>query len=216
MSTRDMTHWETAIWKVVSKDGEEEIAVRGHRLSELVGRISFAEAMFLMLQGRLPTPGQARVLDALLVASIEHGIAPPSMISRCFASYGTSIQAAVGSGIAAFGDRMGGLGEQLAQQMAGQLAPQLAQLRDPATIGEEQLRVAARAIVDGARRGGDRARSRLRLARDAPVPVDGAQRQHGRAFPGGAGAGHDLASPAGRPDHLCRRRAGPPIGAMTV
>ena len=42
----------------------------------------------LMLQGRLPTPGQARVLDALLVASIEHGIAPPSMISRCFASYG--------------------------------------------------------------------------------------------------------------------------------
>lgn len=152
MSTRDMTQWETAICKVVSKDGEEEIVVRGHRLSELIGRISFAEAMFLMLQGRLPTPGQARVLDALLVASIEHGIAPPSMISRCFASYGTSIQAAVGSGIAAFGDRMGGLGEQLAQLMAGHLVP----LGDPATIGEEQLRVAARAIVDGARRGGGR------------------------------------------------------------
>jgi len=152
MTTRDMTQWETAICKVVSKDGEEEIVVRGHRLSELVGRISFAEAMFLMLQGRLPTPGQARVLDALLVASIEHGIAPPSMISRCFASYGTSIQAAVGSGIAAFGDRMGGLGEQLAQLMAGQLAP----LGDPATIGEEQLHAAARAIVDGARRGGSR------------------------------------------------------------
>jgi citrate synthase len=152
MSTRDMTQWETAICKVVSKDGEEEIVVRGHRLSELVGRISFAEAMFLMLQSRLPTSGQAKVLDALLVASIEHGIAPPSMISRCFASYGTSIQAAVGSGIAAFGDRMGGLGEQLAHLMAGQLTP----LGDPATIGEEQLRVAARAIVDGARRGGGR------------------------------------------------------------
>jgi citrate synthase len=141
MSTRDMTEWETAICKVVSKDGEEEIVVRGHRLSELVGRISFAEAMFLMLQNRLPTPGQARVLDALLVASIEHGIAPPSMISRCFASYSTSIQAAVGSGIAAFGDRMGGLGEQLAQLMAGQLAP----LGDPAAIGAAQLHAAARA-----------------------------------------------------------------------
>jgi citrate synthase len=152
MSTRDMTQWETAICKVVSTDGEEEIVVRGHRLSELVGRISFAEAMFLMLQGRLPTPGQARVLDALLVASIEHGIAPPSMISRCFASYGTSIQAAVGSGIAAFGDRMGGLGEQLAHLMAGQLAP----LGDPAAIREAQLGAAARAIVDGARRGGSR------------------------------------------------------------
>jgi len=152
MSTRDMTQWQTAICKVVSKDGEEEIVVRGHRLSELVGRASFAETMFLMLQGRLPTPGQAGVLDALLVASIEHGIAPPSMISRCFASYGTSIQAAVGSGIAAFGDRMGGLGEQLAQLMAAHIVP----LGDPATIGEKQLHAVARAIVDGARREGSR------------------------------------------------------------
>ena len=39
--------------------------VRGHRLSELIGRISFAEMMFLMLRGDLPTPAQARVLDAL-------------------------------------------------------------------------------------------------------------------------------------------------------
>src|SRR5436190_5942985 len=89
MASRDMNRWETAICKVVSHDGEEEIVVRGHRLSELTGRVSFAEAMFLMLQGRLPSAAQARVLDALLVASIEHGIAPPSMISCCFASYGT-------------------------------------------------------------------------------------------------------------------------------
>lgn len=152
MSTRDMTQWETAICKVVSRDGEEEIVVRGHRLSELVGSATFAETMFLMLQGRMPTPGQARVLDALLVASIEHGIAPPSMISRCFASYGTSIQAAVGSGIAAFGDRMGGLGEQLARLMAEHLGP----LGDPSALGEERLHVVARTIVDGARREGSR------------------------------------------------------------
>lgn len=152
MSTRDMTRWETAICKVVSSDGEEEIVVRGHRMSEMIGRLSFAETTFLMLQGRLPNPGQARVLDALLVASIEHGIAPPSMISRCFASYGTSIQAAVGAGIAAFGDRMGGLGEQLARLMAEQLVP----LGDPAAIVEERLHGAARAIVAAARRDGGR------------------------------------------------------------
>src|SRR5690349_6735469 len=152
MSTRDMTQWETAICKVVSRDGEEEIVVRGHRLSELVGRASFAEAMFLMLQGRLPTKPQARVLDAMLVASIEHGIAPPSMISRCFASYGTSIQAAVGGGIIAFGDRMGGLGEQLAQAMAERLGG----LGDPSGIGEDRLRVEAKALVEAARRNGGR------------------------------------------------------------
>jgi len=127
MPTRDMKSWETAIAKVVSNGETEEIIVRGHRLSDLVGRITFPEAMFLMLQGRLPTRPQARVLDALLVASIEHGIAPPSMIARCYASYGTTIQAAVGAGITAFGDRMGGLGEQLAQLLVTRLAPVLAE-----------------------------------------------------------------------------------------
>lgn len=126
MPTRDMKGWETAIAKVVSKGETEEIIVRGHRMADLIGKTTFAEAMFLMLQGRLPTKAQARVLDALLVASIEHGIAPPSMIARCYASYGTTIQAAVGAGIAAFGDRMGGLGEQLAELLVARLAPKLA------------------------------------------------------------------------------------------
>ena len=125
MPTRDMTTWETSIAKVVSEGETEEIIVRGHRMSDLIGRLSFAEMMFLMLQGRMPSRPQARTLDALLVASIEHGIAPPSMIARCFASYGTTIQAAVGAGITAFGDRMGGLGEQLAQALAERLRPHL-------------------------------------------------------------------------------------------
>ena len=130
MQTRDMSSWETSISKVVGArgedgaedGGEDEVIVRGHRLSELIGSIGFAEMMFLLLRGDLPTKAEARVLEALLVASVEHGIAPPSMIARCFASYGTSIQAAVGGGILAFGDKMGGLGEQLAKLMVDSLA----------------------------------------------------------------------------------------------
>jgi citrate synthase len=57
--------WETSISRVVSEGAEEGVIVRSHRLSELIGRISFAEMMFLMLRGDLPTPAQARVLDAL-------------------------------------------------------------------------------------------------------------------------------------------------------
>jgi citrate synthase len=86
MATRDVLEWETSISRVVSEGAEEEVIVRGHRLSDLIGRISFAEMMFLLLRGDLATPARARVLDALLVASAEHGIAPPSMVSRCFAS----------------------------------------------------------------------------------------------------------------------------------
>jgi citrate synthase len=92
MATRDVLDWETSISRVVSEGAEEEVIVRGHRLSELIGRISPAEMMFLLLRGDLATPAHARVLDALVVAAAEHGIAAPSMVSRCFASYGTNIR----------------------------------------------------------------------------------------------------------------------------
>ena len=147
MATRDMAHWETAICKVVSEGDTEEIVIRGHRMSELIGKVSFAEMMFLMLQGKMPTEQQARTLDALLVASIEHGIAPPSMIARCFASYGTTIQSAIGAGVTAFGDRMGGLGEQMAQLLVERLSPHL---KDGAP-SDELLRQQAMLIVEQAR-----------------------------------------------------------------
>ncbi|MFP6696024.1 MAG: citrate/2-methylcitrate synthase [Alphaproteobacteria bacterium] len=117
MATKDMSEWQTSICQVIGNEDEDKIIVRGHDLNDLIDDLSFAGMMFLMLQGRKPTPAQTRILDALLVASMEHGIAPPSMVARCYASYGTSIQAAIGSGINAFGDRMGGLGEQLAKYM---------------------------------------------------------------------------------------------------
>lgn len=153
MPTKDMSNWNTAISEVISTEVEEEIMVRGQPLSQLIGKVSFAEMMFLMLTGSLPSPAQARVLDALLVASMEHGIAPPSMISRCFASYGTSIQAAVAGGVLAFGDRMGGLGEQLAQTMVAHLAP-----HDPGNheIDTETLDAIAARIVDDAQNKGER------------------------------------------------------------
>ncbi|MDE0941148.1 MAG: hypothetical protein OSB58_01765 [Alphaproteobacteria bacterium] len=151
MATQDMSSWKTSISQVISTDTEEEIMVRGQPLSELIGKTTFAEMMFLMLAGHLPTAQQTRVLDALLVASMEHGIAPPSMISRCFASYGTSIQAAVGGGVLAFGDRMGGLGEQLARDMVERLAPHNPdnQQIDDAVLSE----VAAQIVEDASNKG---------------------------------------------------------------
>ena len=82
MATRNMNDWQTSICQVISNDEEDKIIVRGHDLNNLIDDISFAGMMFLMLQGRKPNPDQARVLEALLVASMEHGIAPPSMVAR--------------------------------------------------------------------------------------------------------------------------------------
>ena len=152
MPTRDMSNWETAICKVVSDGDKEDIIIRGHWLDDLIGNVSFAEVMFLMLRGDLPTKAEARVLDALLVASVEHGIAPPSMVARCFASYGTSIQAAVGGGMLAFGDRMGGLGEQLTRLMTEAAA----NAGIDAGAGDEAVAALAEEIVQATAARGER------------------------------------------------------------
>lgn len=143
MATRHMDEWQTSICQVISDEENDDIIVRGHRLDDLIDDLSFSAAMYLMLQGSKPTKAQTRVLDALLVASIEHGIAPPSMVARCFASYGTSIQAAVGGGIISFGDRMGGLGEQLAKL----LVDTLADLPPGTEPSAEELRTTAEQVV---------------------------------------------------------------------
>ena len=46
------------------------IKLRGYPVQELIGAVSFPEMIWLMLQGELPSPQQARLLEAALVASV--------------------------------------------------------------------------------------------------------------------------------------------------
>ena len=57
--------------KLVSSMGRAEldkIFVRGYDLNQdLLGKISFAQMVFLMLEGRLPTAEQGRMIDTMLI-----------------------------------------------------------------------------------------------------------------------------------------------------
>jgi citrate synthase len=153
VGSRDMNKWETAISKIISTEDEEEVIIRGHRLSALVGKVTFSEMMFLLMKGELPSKGQTNVLDALLVASMEHGISPPAMLSRCLASYGSPIQAAIAAGVLVHGDVTGGAGEQFAKMLVEHVEIlNKKQIR----INEESLRDAAKEIIEGACRAGQR------------------------------------------------------------
>ena len=46
-----------------------------------MGRLSFADAVYLLLMGELPTPAIGRMLNAILVSSIDHGVTPPSTLA---------------------------------------------------------------------------------------------------------------------------------------
>ena len=77
------------------------IVVRGHDLSkDLIGKVSFVEHFFLLLTGKLPTPGEAAVLNATLVAIAEHGLVPSVQAARMtFAAAPDAMQGAVAAGI---------------------------------------------------------------------------------------------------------------------
>lgn len=115
--------WKTSITKIIPN----EVRLRGYRIDELMGKITFAQAIFLALKGELPDERVAKLLDAMLVSSIDHGATPPSALAaRTVASTGADLNAAVAAGVlsinrfhgGAIFDCMGVLNEGL-QRVAG-------------------------------------------------------------------------------------------------
>ena len=81
------------------------VTIRGKDLvADLMGKVSFAELMLLQLTGAMPSPGQASILDAVLVTIMEHGLVPSAIVSR-LTLYGApdSFQGAVVAGLLGVG-----------------------------------------------------------------------------------------------------------------
>ncbi|MFE2497552.1 citryl-CoA lyase [Streptomyces scopuliridis] len=101
--------WSTA----VSRIRPGEILLRGYPVEQLIGRITFAEQIWLMLRGELPTPVQGRLLEAALVAAVDHGPQAPSIAAaRMAATCGVGLNSAVATGAGLLGDVHGGAGQQ--------------------------------------------------------------------------------------------------------
>ncbi len=94
--------------KIVTKLGKAEsdrILVRDHDLiEELLGKITFSQMTFLMLEGRLPNPGETRMIDALLMVLVEHGMNSSVIAARLtYSTAPESIQGAVAAAIVGAG-----------------------------------------------------------------------------------------------------------------
>jgi citrate synthase len=83
--------------------------VRGYPIDQLMGRISFGEMVYLVLKGELPTPKIGRLMDAMLVSSVDHGATPPSALAaRTVASGGAPLTTAIAAGIMTINRHHGG------------------------------------------------------------------------------------------------------------
>lgn len=135
----------------ISTSDEHSITVRGEDLcGDLIGHISFTHYFSLLVTGKRPTPGDAMVLDATLVAIAEHGMVPSVQAARMtYAAAPDALQGAVAAGVLGCGSVILG-----ASETAGKLLSEVDQQAGPSG----DLRAAAKEVV-----------ARWRAARQ-PVP----------------------------------------------
>jgi citrate synthase len=97
----------------------DSITVRGHNLcTDLLGKIDLGSMAFLEIRGRLPSPQEAEVFNALLVTLVEHGMTPQAMAARLVnLAAPEALQAAVAAGLCGVGSVFAGGSEQTAKML---------------------------------------------------------------------------------------------------
>ena len=99
----------------ISKTQNGELSIRGYTIHNLIKKHSFAEVVFLLIRGDLPSEEECSLLEAIFVAGAEGGIAPPSaFVSRISTSVGNDMHVALAAGILSTGKRHGGAVEDAA------------------------------------------------------------------------------------------------------
>lgn len=137
MSDGNPNAWTTGITSIAPN----EVRIRGYDITDLMGRVSFGAMVHLLLRGDLPDAATGRLLEAILVSSVDHGATPPSALAaRTVASTGAATSAAVAAGILSMNRHHGGTIGDCARQLGALLA------REEAKDGD--LDAAAAAVVD--------------------------------------------------------------------
>jgi citrate synthase len=115
-----MEPWRTAI----ATSDATNIWIRGHALTSLMQNATFTDVILLLHLGRLPSAGERRLLDAVLIGVADHGAGAPSCAAARLAASGnrSSISSAVAAGVLAIGDDHGGAGSNCMELIARSLA----------------------------------------------------------------------------------------------
>jgi len=101
--------WTTSIVRI--EPGKIEF--RGYPIEELIGELRFPEMIWLMLRGEIPPRAHAALLEAALVAAVDHGPQAPSIaIARMATTCGVALNGAMASAVNVLDDVHGGAGEQ--------------------------------------------------------------------------------------------------------
>lgn len=137
-----MDPWRTAI----ATSDATNIWIRGRSIASLMQQATFTDAIFLLHLGRMPSAGERRLLDALLIGVCDHGAGAPSCAAARLAASGNraSISSAVAAGILAIGDDHGGAGSNCMELIASHLGAANREGLSPAQAAQRAVEQAMR------------------------------------------------------------------------
>ena len=93
-------YWSSTVSEVLP----DHVRVRGYDLESLIG-MPFAASTYLLIRGELPTPQQARVVDALLSAVLDYGLEKPGTVAaRAVVSSNPQMQAGLAAAVLGAGE----------------------------------------------------------------------------------------------------------------
>jgi citrate synthase len=100
--------WQTSIVDI----GTNKVLIRGYRIEDLIGRVSYAEMLYLEIMGELPSQAVGELLTAVLVSTCDFGVYSPAIASaRMAATCGISFNSCLANGMNVLGDIHGGAAE---------------------------------------------------------------------------------------------------------
>jgi citrate synthase len=93
----------------ISYHTQDGLYLRGEKLTSLIDEADFISTLFLSLVGRKPSLAENKVLNAVLISAIDHGIEPASGFTpRVVAASGNNALTAMASALLALGPYHGG------------------------------------------------------------------------------------------------------------
>jgi citrate synthase len=149
--TSSTTHSPWSPWRTSITDSDETtIWYHGRDVTRLMTGATFSEVVFLLHRGRLPSEGERRVIDAILIAVADHGPGSPSAAAARLVATGnrSAPEAGVAAGVLAIGDKHAGAGVACMEIIAEAL-----RLKGAESLSLEE---AARRVVSNAKARGER------------------------------------------------------------
>src|ERR687887_910873 len=99
--------------------------------TELMGKVTLTELTFLLVQKRMPSEQETRLLDAVLVSLADHGLTPTVLAARLtYTGAPESIQGSIAAGLLGAGSVFLGVVEDTAAFLGGIVADAGAEASD--------------------------------------------------------------------------------------